>query len=241
MAHRYSVDIASATRSTNRGWELRSCNVCTVCKTIANKNNIFLWTKCNHTYCVRCASNVINKFLASQNKIPKCKFTNCNQSLDNYSNNNINSLLLEEYQIKLSIIEYDRINLLLYGYIRYKLYHQTKYKNFSIIYQTAPQCVIELICDYYNLNFAKKIECYHCDSTGYIYEYCTRCFTNGKYKILCDKCNDEDNDSFIKECIYCIKCDGTGFLNKICEECNGDGIRCFKCNIFKTNKQLLVL
>eukprot|EP01084_Bolivina_argentea_P068627 124905_1 len=131
---------------------------CTICKSELQCNSAIQWTQCGHKYCVNCIQLLIEQ-LSLSNKIPKCLYTKCGESLNIQSihqHNMFKVLYPSKYKIKISLNKYNNNNKLICGYIRVTNTN------------TLPNDIILLIFDYYYLNYVKRIKCDHCNEDNTI-------------------------------------------------------------------------
>eukprot|EP01084_Bolivina_argentea_P184714 318575_1 len=222
--------------------------LCIQCKCCIHFDELFLWSKCNHKYCKKCAAAVVCEYLSIFNRIPQCKHFRCKQLLCIEHGDVIKHMLPKMYQIKSNQQELKTYNDKMYlidGYIR-----KIKYIKY------IPKEIIQCIFDYYYLIISSQINCYVCKSFGYQLIQCERCDgigyikqsfdiikSKGKYPILqtgyvrnkCLICNGTGNKA-----LRCIKCDGTSKLivldfNKLCNK----QTECDKCNKYVPNNMIL--
>eukprot|EP01084_Bolivina_argentea_P105788 189445_1 len=198
--------------------ETESAFMCINCKQI-HSDQIFRWTKCNHTYCIKCSANLINKSLSLTNEMPRCIHSKCNQSLNIENGDLFKDLLLKKYQITQNIKLFDRTQHLISGYIRQ-------------INTNIPHEVMLSVHDFYNLVYCAKINCYQCKTLGFELLDCKKCNGLG-YTEDCKQC---DSTGIYKYNIECTKCKSTGdyIFKAPCNKCNNSGIysggKCRKCN-----------
>eukprot|EP01084_Bolivina_argentea_P116976 207767_1 len=187
---------------------------CRICMKKSNTNDLFSWSDCHHQCCGQCAANIIHESLSLKNEMPKCSHQKCNQSLKSEHADSIQSLLLNKYQIKQDIINYNLDEYLIYGYVRDN-------------YSSTPTDIILTILNFFNLIYFSKIVCYKCQGYGEVNITCSGCGGYG-YRQDCQCCGCK---GIIKHIFKCEFCKGSGLLR--CFKCSGSGKyvigQCRKC------------
>eukprot|EP01083_Nonionella_stella_P001781 5101_1 len=209
----------------------------------------FVWSRCNHKYCNKCATKMINQSLALLNQIPKCihsqdHVTTCNQVLSNSTGDLLRDSLLKRYKVQntprcvkrgchtlLSNLngdilrdhlpkKYDVSNdIATLNTHHYSAYLVCGYIR-SIRQSTHHRSeMIGLIFKYYELQMSTKTGCYNCDSVGHIVHECSACHGFG-YTESCTTNTDYN----------LFKCRGSGFNRRKCKNCNGQGKIPFMCH-----------
>eukprot|EP01084_Bolivina_argentea_P216461 367749_1 len=224
------------------------CVICT-----KQKKKTFLWSKCNHPYCIHCVSKLIKQYFAL-NQIPKCTHKECNNFLTMEDGDRIKKVFPKKYHIKkpFNLKKHQRIELFIYGctraYIRntpistditlciYNYYFQYS-ANHSLIncFNCKSLGWLLINCDFCQGSGAITQECYCCQGTGTKSKSCTVCGGSGKikHKEQCNKCYAQKDWSKPGMCFECWGgANDNGFRRKYkkCGHCRGNKQGCAYCN-----------